>query len=505
MFLNPLLRSAAAALALVYIHLSLIAVEQIAPNGAIADPVSVFSWKQDSTANWYLLWISSADNTQTLYQQWLPTDTLTTLDGVCSYAPEVNFEQGKAYSWWIQPRGEDGTGEWSNGLTFNIVSEFDITPTIKGVFTDPTCEHLLIDGLNFGEHPKVYLDQFQLSLTDCADIYLIAEIPEGLSPGNFRLKVIRMPETSEEGEILTDLKSDEMDFTIGATGPMGPQGPQGEPGMRGAKGDTGPQGAQGPQGKQGEIGPQGIQGLRGLQGIQGETGAQGPQGEKGDPGLTWRGGWNSGTTYALNDAAYYHGSAYISLAETNVGNIPDASPSHWELLAQKGDTGDQGPKGDKGDQGDAGPQGATGATGAKGDKGDQGNVGPQGATGSKGDKGDTGATGPQGPAGADADLSSILFGSVTVYPYKSVAYNTNVPENIDVRDHISHGYSWIRVTGGYYYWLDDITSVAYCSANAANFSYISPSGCHIRFVFSNNSLTFATESMGFTIYYIYKP
>ena len=74
MIRNSLLKSVATALALVYIHLSLTAVEQIAPDGAVADPVPVFSWQEDPTANWYLLWISDADNTQTLYQQWQSAD-----------------------------------------------------------------------------------------------------------------------------------------------------------------------------------------------------------------------------------------------------------------------------------------------------------------------------------------------------------------------------------------------------------------------------------------------
>ncbi|MES0811290.1 hypothetical protein ABLO27_17525 [Roseibium sp. SCPC15] len=120
-------------------------------------------------------------------------------------------------------------------------------------------------------------------------------------------------------------------------------------GERGLQGQQGIQGAEGPQGIQG---PEGIQGPKGDQGIQGPTGAQGVKGDQGDPGLTYRGMWSSGVTYAADETVTYNGSSYISL-RINVGQNPSTSSDDWGLLAAKGDTGAQGPQG---------PQGPTGST-----------------------------------------------------------------------------------------------------------------------------------------------
>ncbi len=133
----------------------------------------------------------------------------------------------------------------------------------------------------------------------------------------------------------------------------------------------------------------------------------------GPPGLVWRGAWKNTTSYAINDAVQYQGSAYVAIAANQ--NTPPPDPLTWSLLAAQGATGPtgaQGPQGLKGDTGATGPQGPkgdTGATGPQGLKGDTGATGPQGlkgdtgATGPQGPKGDTGAIGPQGPKGDTGD------------------------------------------------------------------------------------------------------
>jgi hypothetical protein len=188
----------------------------------------------------------------------------------------------------------------------------------------------------------------------------------------------------------------------GDSGAIGPQG------LQGLKGDTGLQGIQGSKGDTGAIGPQGLQGVQGIQGVKGDIGAQGPIGPK---GLNWRGSWQTGSLYALNDAVFSSGSSYMSLADSNVGNQPDASPEQWSLLSKQGNTGPQGIQGVAGSQGVAGPQGDTGLqglqglkgdTGLQGVKGDTGATGPQGLQGQQGlqgVKGDTGLQGPIGPSG----------------------------------------------------------------------------------------------------------
>jgi len=74
----------------------------------------------------------------------------------------------------------------------------------------------------------------------------------------------------------------------------------------------------------------------------------------------------------LNDGVVYGGAMYISLAAGNRGNVPDASPSWWGLMAQAGAAG---PAGAIGAAGPAGPTGATGAAGATGVAGPAGAVG----------------------------------------------------------------------------------------------------------------------------------
>jgi len=175
----------------------------------------------------------------------------------------------------------------------------------------------------------------------------------------------------------------------GSWGMLTSTGPQGVPGVAGATGPQGPQGiqgqvgAQGERGLPGETGPPGAQGQQGTPGEKGVAGATGPKGDKGDPGpvgLSWRGAYASGTSYTLNDAVAWQGQSWLSIAASNVGNVPDANPSWWTLLAAQGAQGEVGQTGVTGPQGDRGPQGIQGLTGATGS---QGPVGPQGEAGAK--------------------------------------------------------------------------------------------------------------------------
>jgi Collagen triple helix repeat (20 copies) len=137
----------------------------------------------------------------------------------------------------------------------------------------------------------------------------------------------------------------------GATGIQGPAGAQGLVGATGAKGDVG---TQGPQGIAGQAGAQGIPGVAGAtgspgpagaQGVPGATGASGATGSAGAVGMNFRGGWTSGTNYAVNDAVVYSGSTYLALsAGTNLQ--PDAHAEAWMVIAQAGGAGPTGAAGD---------------------------------------------------------------------------------------------------------------------------------------------------------------
>lgn len=159
----------------------------------------------------------------------------------------------------------------------------------------------------------------------------------------------------------------------GATGTIGATG-AGATGATGVQGATGPAGATGTgtMGATGSTGPQGPTGA----GV-GNTGSTGPQGNTGATGATgvsgtqypWKGTWNSGTAYSVNDCVQYQGSGYVSI-QAGTNNTPAlAGTAFWNLLVQMGNTG------------------ATGASST-------GATGPQGATGSTGPQGTTGSTGP---------------------------------------------------------------------------------------------------------------
>jgi len=68
----------------------------------------------------------------------------------------------------------------------------------------------------------------------------------------------------------------------------------------------------------------------------------GPKGDKGDTGqpgdIIWTGDWDSTRTYNENEAVYYNGSSYVSIANSNT-ETPSETATNWDLLAKKGDTG----------------------------------------------------------------------------------------------------------------------------------------------------------------------
>jgi hypothetical protein len=148
----------------------------------------------------------------------------------------------------------------------------------------------------------------------------------------------------------------------GSTGAQGFQGPTGFAGATGAAGIDGPSGATGATGSVGGVGPAGP------------AGSAGPVGATGIAGLSYRGAYASGINYGLNDGVTYLGSTYISVAGTNVGNVPGASPSFWTLLAAQGGVGAAGSVGATGSTGPAGSTGLAGTAGAAGVAGPAGVV-----------------------------------------------------------------------------------------------------------------------------------
>ena len=130
--------------------------------------------------------------------------------------------------------------------------------------------------------------------------------------------------------------------------------------------------------------------------ILGATGPQGATGLQGLQGLVWRGSWQSGSSYSLNDVVEYQGSAYV-LTGTATGQNP-TQDSYWQLLVAKGSIGATGVQGATGAVGATGI-GLTGATGLRGATGALGGTGATGASGATGLTGLTGASGPRGATG----------------------------------------------------------------------------------------------------------
>ncbi len=112
---------------------------------------------------------------------------------------------------------------------------------------------------------------------------------------------------------------------------------------------------------EGVAGPAGASGTPGTAGVNGVDGVDGAQGPK---GANWRGAYDAGTAYLVDDLVSYNGSTFICIEECS-GNLP-TSETYWSLFASRGDQGVQGIQGLQGDQGIQGEQGIQGPAGPSG-------------------------------------------------------------------------------------------------------------------------------------------
>lgn len=197
---------------------------------------------------------------------------------------------------------------------------------------DLAAETLLIEGQHFvwanDDQTAVILAGSPLAVHTIGETHILAQLPPGLSPGGYLLKVSR-----GAGAV----QNDTFALTVGAVGPQGPQGPQGP---------------------MGNTGPQGLPGETGDPGQKGDPGPQGPR------GLNWRGAWDPAVEYQTDDAVSHAGSSWTAL-RVSTGLTP-AESADWTIVAvqaDKGDRGDQGPQGEQGPQGLTGPQGPQGVQG----------------------------------------------------------------------------------------------------------------------------------------------
>jgi hypothetical protein len=84
--------------------------------------------------------------------------------------------------------------------------------------------------------------------------------------------------------------------------------------------------------------------------------------------VTYKGVFNPGTGYNVNDVVTEGSTSYISSQPANLGNDPATNPSAWSVFANgtPGASGPAGPTGATGPAGPAGPQGPAGAAGVAG-------------------------------------------------------------------------------------------------------------------------------------------
>jgi hypothetical protein len=133
--------------------------------------------------------------------------------------------------------------------------------------------------------------------------------------------------------------------------------------------------------------------------------------------MRFKGDWGVNTAYSGRDVVFFNGSSWLCVTP-NQSHAPDASPTYWTIVAQKG------AKGDTGTTGPQGPPGAPGTPGANGATGPQGPPGANGANGPQGPQGTQGPQGIQGPAGASP---WVLSGLNTYYTQGYVGIGTNTP------------------------------------------------------------------------------
>lgn len=134
---------------------------------------------------------------------------------------------------------------------------------------------------------------------------------------------------------------------------------------------------------------------------------------------TYRGSYETDTTYNELDVVEFNGSSYIA-RKSVTGVTPGIDDTSWGLIANKGI---------KGDEGDQGP---------KGDRGPQGSMGPAGDKGDKGDKGDTGSQGPIGPVGPQSTPEAVA----NVDELKSKYPNGKL--GVFVAVDTGHSYFWLN-------------------------------------------------------------
>jgi hypothetical protein len=167
-----------------------------------------------------------------------------------------------------------------------------------------------------------------------------------------------------------------------------------------------------------------------LQGTSGTSGVSGSSGTSGTSGLgfTWQGGWQSITTYFINDVVYYSGASYVALGTIAAGGNPPDVNASWENMNAQGAAGSNGTSGSSGSSGTSGVSGSSGSSGTSGVNGSSGTSGESGSSGTSGIDGTSGTSGVAGDlyrstSTTNIDLSTLVVGNnVTIYTGTGLSY-----------------------------------------------------------------------------------
>jgi hypothetical protein len=88
----------------------------ISPSGTNSTSIPTYTWNRDANTTWYLLYVN--DSTGNRVNNWYSA-AQSCSGGTCSASPDIALAQGSA-TWWIDGWNPNGTGPWSNGMSFTL-------------------------------------------------------------------------------------------------------------------------------------------------------------------------------------------------------------------------------------------------------------------------------------------------------------------------------------------------------------------------------------------------
>lgn len=121
----------------------------------------------------------------------------------------------------------------------------------------------------------------------------------------------------------------------------GTSGTSGTSGVSGTSGTSGSSGISGTSGTSGSSGASGTSGTSGISGTSGSSGASGTSGTSGTSGggINWRGAWQDGTSYIVNDIIQLNSVSYIAIVDnvassSNEPGVGGSWQTYWDVFTE---------------------------------------------------------------------------------------------------------------------------------------------------------------------------